>query len=152
MSADLVLYNAKLYTMDDRRARATAVAIRDNKILAVGDDVSMRNLLRVGGKAIDLRGKCVVPGLIDAHLHFEWTALGLKNVNAETPALDELLRRVEERAKNTPPGTWISGHGWNQNVWGGAFPTKADLDRVAPDHPVFLAPRAATPAGPTHSR
>src|SRR3989304_4125946 len=120
MPADLVLYNAKLYTMDDRRPQATAIAIRDNRILAVGDDVSMRNLLRLGGKAIDLRGKCVLPGLIDAHLHFEWLSLELKNVNAETPTLDEALRRVRERAGQTPAGTWIRGPGWNQTVGGGA--------------------------------
>jgi hypothetical protein len=138
MSADLVLYNGKLYTMDDRRARATAIAVRDNRILAVGDDVSMRGLLRLGGAAIDLRGKCVLPGLIDAHLHFEWLSLGLKSVDAETPTLDEALRRVEERARLRPPGAWIRGHGWNQNDWGGAFPSKVDLDRVAPSHPVCL--------------
>ena len=142
MSADLALYNGKLYTMDDRRSRATAIAIRDNRILAVGDDVPIRNLLSVGERAIDLRGRCVIPGLIDAHLHFEWLSLELKNVNAETPTLDEALRRVRERAEQTPAGTWIRGHGWNQTVWGGAFPTKADLDRVAPEHPVYLSAKS----------
>lgn len=143
MSADLVLYNGKLYTMDDRRLYASAIAIRDGRILAVGDDVAMRNLLRLGGSAIDLRGKCVTPGLTDAHLHFEWISLGLKNVDAETATLEELLRRVELRARNTPPGVWIRGHGWNQNVWGGgAFPTRHDLDRVAPDHSVYLTAKS----------
>jgi predicted amidohydrolase YtcJ len=142
MSADLALYNGKLYTMDERRSRATAIAIRDNRILAVGDDVTIRNLLSVGGRALDLRGRCVIPGLIDAHLHFEWLSLGLKSVNAETPTLDEALRRVRERAEQTPAGTWIRGHGWNQTVWGGAFPTKADLDRVAPEHPVYLSAKS----------
>ncbi len=143
MSADLILYNGELYTMDERRPIAAAIAIRDNKILAVGDDVSMRNLVKLGGTSIDLQGKCVVPGLIDAHLHFEWYSLGLKNVDAETPTLDEVLRRVEERTQTTPPGAWIRGHGWNQTVWGsGAFPTKADLDRVAPNHPAFLTAKS----------
>ena len=128
--------------MDERRRYATAIAIRDNHILAVGDDVTIRNLLHVGGTAIDLRGKCVIPGLIDAHLHFEWLSLEMKNVNAETPTLDEALRRVKERAGQTPIGTWIRGHGWNQTVWGGAFPTKADLDRVAPEHPVYLSAKS----------
>ncbi len=54
----------------------------------------------------------------------------------------EVLRRVEERAKITPKGAWIRGHGWNQNVWGGVFPTKADLDRVAPEHPVYLTAKS----------
>src|SRR3990170_2298573 len=105
MSAALALYNGKLYTMDERRSRATAIAIRDNRILAVGDDVTIRNLLSVGGKAIDLRGRCVIPGLVDAHLHFEWLSLGLKSVNAETPALGEALQRVKERAGQAPAGT-----------------------------------------------
>ena len=142
MSVDLALYNGKLYTMDERRSRATAIAIRDNRILAVGDDVTIRNLLSVGGKAIDLRGRCVIPGLVDAHLHFEWLSLGLKGVNAETPALGEALQRVKERAGQTPVGTWIRGHGWNQTVWGGAFPTRIDLDRVAPEHPVYLSAKS----------
>ena len=93
-------------------------------------------------KVIDLHDRCVIPGLIDAHLHAEWTALGLKNIDAETPTLDELLRRVDERAKITPKGDWIRGHGWNQNVWGGQFPTRADLDRVAPEHPVYLTAKS----------
>ncbi|HTP06641.1 MAG TPA: amidohydrolase, partial [Anaerolineae bacterium] len=78
-----------------------------------------------------------------AHLHAEWTSLGLKNIDAEAPTLAELLRRVEERVKITPKGAWIRGHGWNQNVWGGVFPTKADLDRVAPEHPVYLSAKSA---------
>jgi predicted amidohydrolase YtcJ len=91
---------------------------------------------------IDRHDRCVIPGLIDAHLHAEWTALGLKNVDAETPTLDEVLRRVEEFAQKTPQGQWIRGHGWNQNVWGGVFPSKADLDRVAPEHPVYLTAKS----------
>ena len=152
MSADLVLYNGKLYTMDARRAHATAIAVRGSHILALGDDVSMRGLLKLGGAAIDLRGLCVLPGLIDAHIHFEWTSLGLKNVNAETATLDDLLRLVEERANSLPPGSWIRGHGWNQNAWGdGAFPTRHNLDRVAPDHPVYLTAKSGH-AGWANSR
>ncbi len=139
--SDFVLYNAHIYTLDPAQPTARAIAIRDNKILAAGDDQAMRSLLP-DAEAIDLKTRCLIPGLIDAHLHAEWTALGLKNIDAETPTLDAALRRVEERAKVTPIGQWIRGHGWNQNVWGGAFPTKQDLDRVAPDHPVYLTAKS----------
>jgi predicted amidohydrolase YtcJ len=138
---DLVLINARIHTMDSADPTARSIAIRDNVILALGTDDAMRSLLP-DAEVIDLRDRCVIPGLIDAHLHAEWTALGLKNIDAEAPTLDELLRRVAERVKITPQGNWIRGHGWNQNVWGGIFPTKADLDRVAPEHPVYLTAKS----------
>jgi predicted amidohydrolase YtcJ len=139
--SDLILTNARIYTMDAAQPTARSIAIRDNKILALGTDDAMQSLLP-DAEAIDLHDRCVVPGLIDAHLHAEWTSLGLKNIDAEAPTLAELLRRVEERAKITPKGAWIRGHGWNQNVWGGVFPSKADLDRVAAEHPVFLTAKS----------
>ncbi len=143
---DLILTNARIHTLDAAHPTAHAIAIRDNQIVAVGDEQFMLRLLPYAQK-IDLHDRCVIPGLIDAHLHAEWTALGLKNVDAETPTLDEVLRRVEERTRITPQGQWIRGHGWNQNVWepqlaGGTFPTKADLDRVAPEHPVYLTAKS----------
>ncbi|HEX9013417.1 MAG TPA: amidohydrolase family protein, partial [Anaerolineaceae bacterium] len=76
--------------------------------------------------------------LTDAHLHFQWLSLGLQQVNAETATLGAALLAVSEMAARTPPGKWISGTGWNHNVWGGEFPTARDLDRAAPDHPVAL--------------
>jgi predicted amidohydrolase YtcJ len=139
---DLILYNARIHTMEAAHPTAHAIAIRDNQIVAVGDESFMLRQLPHAQK-IDLHDRCVIPGLIDAHLHAEWTALGLKNVDAETPTLDEVLRRVEEFAQKTPKGQWIRGHGWNQNVWGDVFPTKADLDRVAPEHPVYLTAKSA---------
>ena len=139
--SELILSNARIHTMDADHPSVNALAIRDNRIEAVGDESFMRRLMPYAQR-IDLNDRCVIPGLIDAHLHAEWTALGLKNIDAEAPTLDELLRRVEERVKITPPGEWIRGHGWNQNVWGGVFPSKADLDRVAPEHPVYLTAKS----------
>ncbi len=139
--SDLILFNANFYTIDPAMPTARAIVIRDNKILALGDDDAMRSLLP-NAEAIDLGGRCVIPGLIDAHLHWEWTSLGMKNIDCETPTLAELLHRVEERVRITPPDKWIRGHGWNHNVWGGTFPTKADLDRVAPNHPVYLTAKS----------
>ncbi|HSD85841.1 MAG TPA: amidohydrolase [Anaerolineae bacterium] len=138
---ELILTNARIHTLNAAQPTAQSIAIRDNRILALGAADALRSLLPEAD-VIDLHDRCVIPGLIDAHLHAEWTALGLKNVDAEAPTLDELLRRVEERVKITPQGAWIRGHGWNQNAWSGVFPSKADLDRVAPEHPVYLTAKS----------
>src|SRR5512143_1291118 len=95
---DLILTNARIHTLDAARPTAHAIALRDNQIVAVGDEQFMLRILPHAQK-IDLHDRCVLPGLIDAHLHAEWTALGLKNVDAEALTLDELLQRVEERVK-----------------------------------------------------
>lgn len=149
MTADLLLTNANIYTLDPARPRATALAISDDRILAVGEDTELSSPLSPpltkGGREerIDLKGCTVIPGLIDAHLHFEWYALGLQNIDADVPTLEQALERVAERARVMPKGSWLLGRGWNQNVWpGGAFPTAADLDRVAPEHPVFLTAKS----------
>ena len=70
MNADLVLLNADVHTMDVDQPRAQAIAVAGNRILAVGGNAAVRSLLSAGGQAVDLRGKTVVPGLIDAHVHF----------------------------------------------------------------------------------
>ena len=95
---DLVLYNARIHTIDAARPTARSIAIRDNTILALGTDDAMRSLLP-DAEAIDLHDRCVIPGLIDAHLHAEWTALGLKHIDAETSTVDEVLRRVDSRPR-----------------------------------------------------
>ena len=140
--SDLILSNARTHTLDTNQRTARSIALHDNQILALGTDDAMRSLLP-SAEVIDLHDRCVIPGLIDAHLHAEWTSLGLKNIDAEAPTLDELLHHVAERVRITRTGAWIRGHGWNQNVWGGVFPTKADLDRVAPEHPVYLTAKSA---------
>ena len=141
MDDDLVLVNGAVYTQDPARPEATAVAIRGGRILAVGDDATARAALP-DAEVVDLGGRRVLPGLADAHLHLGWYGLALSSVQAETPTLDEALERVAARAAETPPGTWITGRGWNHNAWGGEFPTAADLDRVAPDHPVYLSTKS----------
>ncbi len=132
-----LLINGRLHTLDARQPHATALAIRDGQIVAVGRDDDVLALKSPGAEMLDLQGRTVLPGLIDSHLHWEWYALGLQAVDAETDTLDECLRRVGERAAAAPAGSWVTGRGWNQNLWAG-FPSRADLDRAAPDHPVYL--------------
>lgn len=143
MAADLLLINANIYTLDPARPRATAIAIKDNRILAIGDEQEVSSVLRPPSSVVNLHGYTVIPGLIDAHMHFEWYALGLQNIDVDTPTLEQALERVAERAQVMPKGSWLLGRGWNQNAWpGGAFPTAADLDRIAPEHPVFLTAKS----------
>jgi predicted amidohydrolase YtcJ len=140
MPVDLVLYNGNIHTMDAARPRARAVAIAGNRILALGDDADMKALLGPGRTAVDLRGQAVVPGFTDSHLHFMSFGLSLMEIDLmAVPTLDEALARVAARAEKTPAGQWLTGRGWDHSLWaGGDFPTRHDLDRVAPDHPVWL--------------
>jgi predicted amidohydrolase YtcJ len=139
---DLVLYNGRFYTLDPSMPRASAIAIRDGRIVYVGDDRTARGLLTPQGEAIDLRGACGVPGLTDAHMHLQHYAEALRRVDAETPTMEETLQRVAQRAARTSKGAWVLGRGWNHNVWGGQFPKAAQLDSVAPDHPVSLGAKS----------
>jgi len=152
MQADLVLVNGQVHTMDAAHPRAQAVAVAGNRILAVGNDADIRLLLRPGGEVVDLRGQAVIPGLIDAHVHFGWFCIDVYQHRVDldgVPTKAEALARVAEAVRVTPPGQWIQGSGWSKNIWPadltaafcsdeGAFPTAADLDIVAPGHPVAL--------------
>jgi predicted amidohydrolase YtcJ len=152
MQADQLFHNGLIYTQDPARPRATAIATAGNRIVATGDG-SLRALLRPGGRVIDLGGRTVVPGFTDAHLHFLSYGLSLAEIDlAEVPTLAEAQRRVQARAAATPSGLWLTGRGWDQSLWaGGSFPTRQDLDTVAPGHPVFLR-RKCGHAGWANSR
>jgi predicted amidohydrolase YtcJ len=142
MEADLLLFNGRVYTMDRLCPSAQAVAVADRRILAVGDDEDLRPLLRPGGLAVDLRGRTVVPGLIDAHVHFGWYSIAIHQGQVDldnVPTRAEAVARVAQAAPQMPSGQWIRGGGWNKNVWPDpTFPTAADLDAMIPDHPVAL--------------
>ncbi|HHX65245.1 MAG TPA: amidohydrolase [Chloroflexi bacterium] len=142
MGADRVLYNGIIYTLNAEQPRVSALAVRDGRIIYAGDDATARGMRSSGGEAVDLRGYCAIPGLADAHLHFSSFAQSLMSVNAEMPTPDEALVNVAEFAARTPAGEWVVGRGWNHNVWGGEFPTAAQLDRVAPAHPVCLSAKS----------
>ena len=139
-----VLFNGKIFTQDERRAQASALAIGGGRILAVGGDEEVLALASAGTVREDLGGRLVLPGLTDAHLHWQATAQALQRVNVyEVPSREEALRRVAERAAVTPAGEWLLGDGWRQDDWEDrAFPTAAELDSAAPAHPALLTDKS----------
>ncbi len=136
-SADLVLFNGNIYTVDSAFSKVEAMAIKDGKIIAVGSNEELS--IYAANEKIDLKGKFVYPGLIDAHCHFYGYGVDLKKINLTgTPSweaiLDTLLLKKEQKFMG-----WIFGRGWDQNDWTVAnFPDKTMLDSLFPDVPVFL--------------
>ncbi|MBN1202721.1 MAG: amidohydrolase [Anaerolineae bacterium] len=141
---DRILINARIRTLDPAQPHAAALAICRDRIAAVGENAAIRALAGAGTPVDDLGGRCVIPGLTDAHIHWEGVAHSLRRIDVfEVPTKAEALRRVAERARRTEPGEWLVGHGWTQDFWPDrAFPTAADLDTVAPHHPVYLSAKS----------
>mgnify|MGYP002640477472 CR=1 FL=1 len=135
------LHNARIYTLDPNLPIASTLVIDHGKVIFVGEQ-SVASLPE-NAEYIDMNGRVILPGLTDAHIHLQTYALGLKKVNCETKTLSECLRRIKERVRETPPGDWVLGHGWNQNVWKPpSFPSKSDLDKIAPNNPVYLTAKS----------
>jgi predicted amidohydrolase YtcJ len=135
--ADMVVTNARIYTVDSQRPTASAMAIKDGRILFVGDDVAA--YIGTATKKIDAHGATVVPGLIDSHGHMEslgeeLATFDLRNVKT----VAEVAAIVRKAAAGKPAGAWIRGQSWDQTNWGGQFPTADDLTAAAPNNPVFL--------------
>ncbi len=139
-SIDRVLYNGSIHTLAAAVPHATALALHGGRVVAVGSDDDMLALAGRNTVREDLGGQTVIPGLVDAHIHWRWTSEHLQNVNVfEVPTKAAAVAAVAERVAQTPPGEWIRGHGWAQALWpSDDFPTAADLDAVAPHNPVFL--------------
>ena len=140
--ADRVLVNGRIYTFDVAHPNVTALAIQNGRIVYAGDDDGARAMLSPGGELIDLAGRCVLPGLSDAHMHLRWFGQLLNTVDVETDTLDQAIERVAAYAARKPEGDWVQGRGWNHNVWGGEFPTAAALDAITPQHPVYLGAKS----------
>jgi hypothetical protein len=150
--ADLLLTNGTVYTLEEAQPRAEAVAMRGGRIVFVG---SSEEAAEYGGpdtEVIDLAGKTVVPGFSDSHAHLSGIGAREMNLNLEgIGSIAELLEAVGERARQSEPGAWIVGRGWIEAQWDPpVFPTRWDLDKVSPQHPVWLV-RADGHAGVANS-
>lgn len=137
--ANLVLLNGKILTVDATDTVAQAVAITAGKITAVGADDDIRSRIGDETRVIDLHGRTVTPGLIDSHAHFS-AAGELYSVDlSRATSMADVLERVAARVKQTPPGEWIRGDGWDEGKLAERrYITAADLDTVAPNNPVYL--------------
>ena len=117
-TADVVVTNGNIYTVNDRQPRAEAVAVKQGKIIFVGSSADAPTKYRADGtKVVDLAGKTVVPGFTDAHCHLSGVGEREMTLNLEgTTSLDDFLKRVKERVDQAKPGEWITGRGWIENV------------------------------------
>jgi hypothetical protein len=134
-----LIENARVYTLDKANPHAEAIAIREGRIVAIGSMAELGQLSAIA-RRIDAGGRAIIPGLIDSHIHFLSYSRSLSKVNLDgVRSKEEALAKVAEKARETEPGRWILGGGWNNNLWSPPdFPTCHDLDRVAPNHPVYL--------------
>ena len=140
---NIQITNANIYTVDPLQPRASAMAIANNRIVAVGSNAEINAIHLPDMQTLDLNGAFVLPGMIDAHLHLLWTGLAMMRVFIhEAPTVASVADSVREKAAQTPRGQWIQGHGWMQVAWGGKFPTAADLDAATRDHPVALSAKS----------
>ncbi|HZI20120.1 MAG TPA: amidohydrolase [Pyrinomonadaceae bacterium] len=134
----LMLVGGKVFAADTRGTLAEAVAVDGQRIVAVGTTRELQARYQAA-RTIDLRGRLVTPGFNDAHIHFAGGGLSLLRVDLNGAAtLEEAKRRVAARVREVRPGAWVLGRGWDHTLWGGRWPTRQDLDEVAPDNPVFL--------------
>src|SRR2546421_5931139 len=138
--AQTVFINGNIYTMNERQPRAEAIAVKGDRIIFVGSNADAKKYQTADARTVDLAGKTVVPGLTDSHCHIFGIGERELTLNLEgTNTLEDFLAKVKERVAKTERGKWIPGRGWIETFWNPPqFPTRADLDKIAPDNPVFL--------------
>jgi predicted amidohydrolase YtcJ len=137
--ATIVFVGGDIVTNNPDQPRVTGLALRGNRVLAVGDDASVRALVGPETRVVELGGKTVTPGLVDGHCHLyglgtAHESVDLKHLESEKAASVAAARGAIGLAK----GEWVVGRGWDQNLWGGTFPTKATLDEALGDRPAAL--------------
>jgi predicted amidohydrolase YtcJ len=139
-TADTLVTGGVVWTGQDGAAPAEAVAVKGGRVLAVGSAEELERLVGPGTAVIDAAGRFVMPGFIDSHVHFLSGGFNLASVqlrDADTP--EEFARRIGEFARNSQPGTWITGGDWDHEAWGGELPRREWVDALTPDNPVFVS-------------
>lgn len=136
---DVAYVNGKVYTVDPNFSVATAFCLSDDRFVAVGTDQEIRALCTPETRVVDLHGQVVLPGLIDSHLHINNTGAMKLELNVVAKQRREIVDMVAQAYQTIRPGEWIVGRGWLNDEWpDSSFPTKEELDAVAPDVPVYL--------------
>ena len=138
-----ILHNARVFTGIAGRPWAHTLAIANGRIIGI-DEAALAWTGAPEVVAEDLAGRLVIPGITDAHIHLMWYSQSLRELDLRDLDRAETLACITKRAFETAPGTWITGRGWDQNIWEDtSFPTAAELDRAAPRHPVLLNAKSA---------
>jgi predicted amidohydrolase YtcJ len=138
--ADLVFINGNIYTANEKQPRAEAVAVKGDRIVFVGSNAAAKNYEGPTTRIVDLHGATVLPGMTDAHHHLEGVGFREMTLNLEgITNLQDFLAKVKTRVDQAKPGEWVTGRGWIETFWTPpVFPTRWDLDKVAPNNPVIL--------------
>jgi len=138
--ADLVFKNANIYTASERQPSAEAVAVKADRIIFVGSNREAQKYVGKNTRVVDLKGQTMLPGLTDAHHHLSGVGFREMTLNLEgLTSLEAFLAKVKQRVDQKKPGEWVTGRGWIETFWTPqVFPTRWDLDRIAPNNPVFL--------------
>src|SRR6266576_2951151 len=138
--AELVFKNGNIYTANERQPRAEAIAVKGDRIIFVGSNRDAQKYVGKITRVIDLNGKTLLPGMTDAHHHLSGVGFREMTLNLEgIGSLPEFLAKVKERVDQKRAGEWVTGRGWIETFWTPpVFPTRWDLDKIAPNNPVVL--------------
>lgn len=137
--ADSLYINGTIYTVDESFSTATAMAVKGDRILYVGDQAGAQAYLGADTEITDLEGRTVLPGLIEGHMHINNLGENQMKIDAYWKSKEAILELVRQEAEKAAPGQWIQGSGWLDTLWDEpGFPSKEELDAVAPDNPVIL--------------
>jgi predicted amidohydrolase YtcJ len=140
---DTILINGTIYTLDQQNTIASSLAIENGRVLALGDDETIRGLAGADTPIIDLAGHALFPGFIESHGHFMWIGEMRSQIDLlGVDDIDQVRAAVAAAAAKSRPGQWIQGHSWDQKRWGAKdFPDHQIISQAAPDNPVALVRR-----------
>ena len=144
--ADLVITNGNIHTVSNDQPKATTLAVKDGKIVALGEQADIESYIGAHTKTIDAQGKFVMPGMIEGHGHFSGMGKSLVNINLlDTKSWEEVIERVAAKAKTLQKGEWIEGRGWHQEKWDSiplqnvhGYPFHDRLSELTKDNPIIL--------------
>ena len=137
--ADSVYINGNIYTMDEDQPEAAAMAVKGQNLLYVGNGNEIKKYIGNNTTVTDLKGKTVIPGLMEGHMHLPMLGENLMKIDAFWKPKAEIIAAVKAEATKVKPGEWITGFGWNNTIWEDkSYPTREELDAVAPNNPVVL--------------
>ncbi|MDQ0338689.1 putative amidohydrolase YtcJ [Caldalkalibacillus uzonensis] len=142
MSADFVFINGQVITVDQRNTVVEAVAVKGNRILAAGSTANIKTFIGPHTEVIDLNGRSLLPGFIDAHLHLTLHGTNQLAVSCKDPHIEsigDLLTALKQKAAQTPPGQWVRAWGFNNTkIKEKRYPTRWELDQISTEHPIMI--------------